>query len=61
MTKQETEQLVVKALSLASARDGATGGIVRTVTVNSQGVSKNFYPGPGDTEEDSEALTSYSE
>ena len=28
-----TEQLVVKAVSLAIARDGASGGVVRTVIV----------------------------
>ncbi|TXG70539.1 hypothetical protein EZV62_005474 [Acer yangbiense] len=50
MTEQEAEQLIVKALSLAIARDGATGGIVRTVTINSQGVSRNFYPGDTDLE-----------
>ncbi|KAK1575482.1 hypothetical protein Q3G72_005850 [Acer saccharum] len=50
MTEQEAEQLIVKALSLAIARDGATGGIVRTVTINSQGVSRNFYPVDTDLE-----------
>ncbi|KAK1576502.1 hypothetical protein Q3G72_014492 [Acer saccharum] len=50
MTKQEAEQLVVKALSLTIARDGATGGIVRTVTINSQGVSRNLYTGDTDLE-----------
>ncbi|PKI31784.1 hypothetical protein CRG98_047823 [Punica granatum] len=33
MTQEEAEQLVVKAVSLAIARDGASGGVVRTVTV----------------------------
>ncbi|KAK3217670.1 hypothetical protein Dsin_011640 [Dipteronia sinensis] len=50
MTKQEAEQLVLKALSLAISRDGATGGIVRTVTINSQGVNRNFCPGDTDLE-----------
>ncbi|KAI9192734.1 hypothetical protein LWI28_027149 [Acer negundo] len=45
MTKEEAEQLVVKAVSLAIARDGASGGVVRTVTINSEGVSRKFYPG----------------
>ncbi|KAF5815488.1 Proteasome subunit beta type-6 [Helianthus annuus] len=45
MTKEEAEQLVVKAVSLAIARDGASGGVVRTVTINSEGVTRNFYPG----------------
>ena len=29
------QKLVVKAVSLAIARDGASGGVVRTVTVSS--------------------------
>ncbi|MFQ6650880.1 hypothetical protein Gotur_023400 [Gossypium turneri] len=62
MTKEEAEQLVVKAVSLAIARDGASGGVVRTVIfefsvvvfnlvvfvvlkINSDGVTRNFYPG----------------
>ncbi|KAL2553864.1 Proteasome subunit beta type-6 [Forsythia ovata] len=44
MTREEAEQLVVKAVSLAIARDGASGGVVRTVTINSEGVTRNFYP-----------------
>ncbi|CAI9099041.1 OLC1v1035801C1 [Oldenlandia corymbosa var. corymbosa] len=45
MTQQEAEELVVKAVSLAIARDGASGGVVRTVTINSEGATRNFYPG----------------
>lgn len=45
MTKDEAEQLVVKAVSLAIARDGASGGVVRTVIINSEGVSRNYYSG----------------
>ncbi|KAM1313041.1 hypothetical protein ACFX2F_017118 [Malus domestica] len=45
MTKDEAEQLVVKAVSLAIARDGASGGVVRTVVINSEGVTRNYYPG----------------
>ncbi|BBG95365.1 N-terminal nucleophile aminohydrolases superfamily protein [Prunus dulcis] len=44
MTKDEAEQLVVKAVSLAIARDGASGGVVRTVVINSEGVTRNYYP-----------------
>ncbi|KAM7486483.1 hypothetical protein LguiA_002492 [Lonicera macranthoides] len=44
MTKEEAEKLVVKAVSLAIARDGASGGVVRTVTINSEGVERKFYP-----------------
>ncbi|KAL5706667.1 proteasome endopeptidase complex [Ranunculus cassubicifolius] len=45
MTKEEAISLVVKAVSLAIARDGASGGVVRTVTINSEGVKREFYPG----------------
>ncbi|KAM6547140.1 hypothetical protein CsatB_018816 [Cannabis sativa] len=45
MTKEEAEKLVVKAVSLAIARDGASGGVVLTVIINSEGVTRNFYPG----------------
>ncbi|KAL3623524.1 hypothetical protein CASFOL_032340 [Castilleja foliolosa] len=45
MTQEEAEQLVVKAVSLAIARDGASGGVVRTVTINKDGASRKFYPG----------------
>ncbi|KAK4391929.1 Proteasome subunit beta type-6 [Sesamum angolense] len=45
MTREEAEQLVVKAVSLAIARDGASGGVVRTVTINKDGVTRKFYPG----------------
>nr|GMD35307.1 proteasome subunit beta type-6 [Ipomoea batatas] len=40
MTQEEAE-----AVSLAIARDGASGGVVRTVTINSEGVTRKFYPG----------------
>nr|ABK21503.1 unknown [Picea sitchensis] len=45
MSKDEAEALVVKSVSLAIARDGASGGVVRTVVINSEGVTRNFYPG----------------
>ncbi|XP_075509598.1 proteasome subunit beta type-6-like [Primulina tabacum] len=45
MSQSEAEQLVIKAVSLAIARDGASGGVVRTVTINSDGVSRKFFPG----------------
>lgn len=35
MTFAFSQNLVVKAVSLAIARDGASGGVVRTVTVSS--------------------------
>ncbi|XP_078438204.1 N-terminal nucleophile aminohydrolases (Ntn hydrolases) superfamily protein [Wolffia australiana] len=45
MTKDEAEKLVVKAASLAMARDGASGGVIRTVIINEEGVTRNYYPG----------------
>ncbi|XP_008798167.1 proteasome subunit beta type-6 [Phoenix dactylifera] len=45
MSKDEAEKLVVEAVSLAIARDGASGGVVRTVTINADGVTRNFYTG----------------
>ncbi|KAL6130667.1 hypothetical protein ACLB2K_069046 [Fragaria x ananassa] len=45
MSQEEAEALVVKAVSLAIARDGASGGVVRTVVIDSEGVKRNFYPG----------------
>lgn len=45
MTQEEAEQLAIKAVSLAIARDGASGGVVRTVTINSEGVTRKFCPG----------------
>ncbi|GAA0152109.1 hypothetical protein Leryth_010398 [Lithospermum erythrorhizon] len=45
MTQEEAEKLVVKAVSLAIARDGASGGVIRTVTINSEGVTRKFFPG----------------
>ncbi|PWA54383.1 proteasome 20S beta1 subunit [Artemisia annua] len=49
-TTFKTTQLVVKAFSLAIARDGASAGVVRTghckfLQINSEGVTRNFYPG----------------
>lgn len=44
MTQEEAEELVVTALSLAIARDGASGGVVRTVTMNKDGATRKFYP-----------------
>ncbi|XP_077238591.1 proteasome subunit beta type-6-like [Tasmannia lanceolata] len=45
MSKDEAENLVVKAVSLAIARDSASGGVVRTVIINSDGVTRNFHSG----------------
>jgi len=37
MSREETEALVLQAISLAMARDGSSGGVVRMVTINSTG------------------------
>jgi hypothetical protein len=43
MSKDEAERFVVKSIALAIARDGASGGVVRTVTVSSLSLSLYFY------------------
>ncbi|KAH8942376.1 hypothetical protein BDL97_14G095200 [Sphagnum fallax] len=45
MSREDAEKLVVKAIALAIARDGASGGVVRTINVNAYGVERNFYAG----------------
>ena len=45
MTKAECEKFVHQALSHAMARDGSSGGVIRTVTIDRDGVSRNFIPG----------------
>jgi len=44
MTKQQAQNFVLTALSYAMSRDGSSGGIVRLVTINDQGVEKKFIP-----------------
>lgn len=43
-TREEAEEFVVTSLTLAMARDGSSGGIVRTVTITASGVDKRFIP-----------------
>eukprot|EP00271_Cylindrocystis_brebissonii_P015730 TRINITY_DN38715_c0_g1_i1.p1 TRINITY_DN38715_c0_g1~~TRINITY_DN38715_c0_g1_i1.p1 ORF type:complete len:231 (+),score=44.10 TRINITY_DN38715_c0_g1_i1:292-984(+) len=45
MTQEEAEAFVVKAVALAMARDGSSGGFVRTVTVNEKGATKKMFAG----------------
>ncbi|ERN12539.1 hypothetical protein AMTRI_Chr01g136560 [Amborella trichopoda] len=45
LTEEAAEDLVKKAVSLAIARDGASGGVVRTVIINKDGVKRRFFPG----------------
>lgn len=45
MTEAEAKAFVVKALSFAMARDGSSGGCIRTVTVDKEGARRDFLPG----------------
>eukprot|EP00850_Spirogloea_muscicola_P009966 SM000057S18396 [mRNA] locus=s57:347039:349141:- [translate_table: standard] len=45
MTREEAEAFVIKAVSLAMARDGSSGGVVRLITVNEEGAFRRFVPG----------------
>jgi len=45
MTREETEEFVVKAISHAMGRDGSSGGCIRLVTIHEGGVDRKFFPG----------------
>lgn len=45
MSKEEAKQLVQKALSHCIARDGSSGGCIRMVTIDKDGVETSFIPG----------------
>lgn len=45
MTEDECRAFVVKAVSHAMARDGSSGGCIRTVTISKDGVKRTFTPG----------------
>lgn len=45
MTQEECEAFVQKALSHAMARDGSSGGVIRTATITKEGVKRNFVSG----------------
>jgi len=45
MTKEECKSFVRKAVSLAISRDGSSGGVIRTVTVNEHEQVKEFVTG----------------
>ena len=45
MTKDQCKEFVKKALSHAMARDGSSGGVIRTVKIDSSGATRNFTPG----------------
>lgn len=45
MTKAETVAMVKKSISHAMARDGSSGGIIRTCIVDESGVEREYIPG----------------
>lgn len=45
MTHAQCKEFVVKALSHAMARDGSSGGVVRTVTIDAKGATREMVPG----------------
>lgn len=45
MTEEECKQFVIKSVSHAIARDGSSGGCIRTVVINERGVFRDFLPG----------------
>lgn len=45
MTEEEAKNFVAQAVSLAMARDGSSGGVVRLAVINEKGVTKSMLPG----------------
>merc|ERR1719197_300923 len=45
MTREECEQFVRHGLALAMSRDGSSGGVIRTVTIDANGVERKFVAG----------------
>mmetsp|Transcript_6712 Transcript_6712/g.24856 ORF Transcript_6712/g.24856 Transcript_6712/m.24856 type:complete len:232 (-) Transcript_6712:87-782(-) len=46
MTREECEEFVTKAVAHAMSRDGSSGGLIRLVTVNSDGATRRMVQGP---------------
>lgn len=44
-TQAECEEFVKNAVALAISRDGSSGGVIRTATINSEGITKKYTPG----------------
>jgi hypothetical protein len=44
MSEEECRAFVVKAIGHALARDGSSGGCIRTVTITKEGVKRSFLP-----------------
>lgn len=45
MTREEAESFVVEAVALAMARDGSSGGVIRTVTLDKDGPKFRYASG----------------
>ena len=45
MSRAQAEAFVTRAVSLAMARDGSSGGVIRLVTIDSAGVTRTLIPG----------------
>lgn len=45
MSEEECRAFVIKSVSHAMARDGSSGGCIRTVTISKAGVKRTFTPG----------------
>jgi 20S proteasome subunit beta 1 len=45
MTEEECKAFVVKAVAHAMARDGSSGGCIRTVVISKDGVKRSFLAG----------------
>jgi 20S proteasome subunit beta 1 len=45
MTATQCEEFVKKALSHAMARDGSSGGVIRTVRIDESGAERKFVAG----------------
>ena len=45
MSEGECKAFVQKAVSHAMARDGSSGGCIRTVSISQNGVQREFVPG----------------
>ncbi|CAM9340142.1 unnamed protein product [Choristocarpus tenellus] len=45
MTKEEATQFVKEAVSLAMARDGSSGGVIRILSIEKNGVSREYVSG----------------
>ena len=45
MTKEQCKEMVVRAISHAMARDGSSGGVIRIVTIDKDGATKECIKG----------------